>query len=133
VTLGLPESPLVILLGVAGRWGHHNAIMLFSVALGPGPVAGHLRHVGPDHIWAFAEGWLQELPTPFTPADQAAGYWWELSMRQVEVSRTMVFTAPRHARGLFEALIADNLDLGRPDHVDSCDHSPPPTNPRTAA
>jgi hypothetical protein len=29
-----------------------------------------------------------------------------------------VFTQPRHARGFFEALIADNLDLGRPDQVE---------------
>ena len=53
-----------------------------------------------------------------TAADQAAGYWWELSMRQVEVSRTLVFTAPRHARGFFEALVADNLDIGRPEQVE---------------
>ena len=39
-------------------------------------------------------------------------------MRQVEVSRTIVFTAPRHARGFFEALVADNLDIGRPDQVE---------------
>ena len=39
-------------------------------------------------------------------------------MRQVEVSRTMVFGAPRQARAFFEALIADNLDLGRPEHVE---------------
>jgi hypothetical protein len=31
-------------------------------------------------------------------------------MRQVEVSRTLVFDAPRHARGFFEALVVDNLD-----------------------
>jgi hypothetical protein len=43
---------------------------------------------------------------------------WELSMRQVEVSRTIVFIAPRHARGFFEALVADNLDIGRPDQVE---------------
>src|SRR5213076_1983711 len=49
-------------------------------------------------------------------ADQA-GYWWELSMRQIETSRTLVFDAPRRARGFFEALVADNLDLGRPDEV----------------
>jgi hypothetical protein len=55
---------------------------------------------------------------PLTSADQAAGYWWELSMRQVETSRTMVFAAPRQARAFFEALIADNLDLGRPEHVE---------------
>jgi hypothetical protein len=50
--------------------------------------------------------------------DRAAGYWWELSMRQVEVSRTLVFDAPRQARAFFEALIADNLDLGRPENVE---------------
>ena len=49
---------------------------------------------------------------------QQAGYWWELSMAQVEVSRTIVFTQPRHARAFFEALVTDNLDLGRPDTVE---------------
>jgi hypothetical protein len=39
-------------------------------------------------------------------------------MRQVEVSRTIVTDAPRHARAFFEALVADNLDLGRPEHVE---------------
>ena len=39
-------------------------------------------------------------------------------MRQVEVSRTIVFAAPRHARGFFEALVADNLDIGRPEQVE---------------
>jgi len=58
------------------------------------------------------------IPVPFTPADRAAGYWWELSLRQVEVSRTLVFDAPRQARAFFEALIADNLDLGRPENVE---------------
>ena len=38
-------------------------------------------------------------------------------MRQVEVSRTLVFDQPRRARAFFEALVADNLDLGRPDEV----------------
>jgi len=39
-------------------------------------------------------------------------------MRQVEVSRTIVLDAPRRARGFFEALIADNLDIGRPANVE---------------
>src|SRR5438034_2990521 len=38
-------------------------------------------------------------------------------MRQVEVSRTLVLDQPRRARAFFEALVADNLDLGRPDEV----------------
>ena len=60
------------------------------------------------------------IPTPFTPADRAAGYWWELSMRQVEVSRTLVFDDPRRARGFFESLVADNIGVGRPDEVRPC-------------
>ena len=58
---------------------------------------------------------MSRLPLPLTEHDRAAGYWWELSMRQVEVSRTLVFHAPRHARCFFEALVADNLDIGRPE------------------
>jgi len=50
--------------------------------------------------------------------DRDAGYWWECSMRQVEVSRTVVLDAPRRARSFFEALIADNLHLGRPENVE---------------
>jgi hypothetical protein len=72
----------------------------------------------PGTIEVFAQRWLARLPMPLTLADQEAGYWWELSMRQVEVSRTMVFAAPRHARAFFEALIADNLDIGRPANVE---------------
>jgi hypothetical protein len=61
---------------------------------------------------------VSRLPLPLTPADRAAGYWWELSLRQVEVSRTLVFDAPRQVRAFFEALVAGNLDLGRPEHVE---------------
>ena len=61
---------------------------------------------------------MARLPVPLTAADQAAGFWWDLSMRQVEVSRTLVFAAPRHARAFFEALIADNIDIGRPERAE---------------
>jgi hypothetical protein len=72
----------------------------------------------PGTIEVFAQRWLHRLPLPLTGHDEAAGYWWELSMRQVEVSRTIVFDAPRRARAFFEALIADNLDIGRPASVE---------------
>ena len=39
-------------------------------------------------------------------------------MAQVEVSRTIVFTQPRYARAFFDALVTDNLDLGRPDTLE---------------
>ncbi len=54
--------------------------------------------LGPGHIQVFFERWMARLPLPLTAADRDAGFWWELSMRQVETSRTIVFTAPRHAR-----------------------------------
>jgi hypothetical protein len=38
-------------------------------------------------------------------------------MRQIEVSRTIVFDAPRRGRAFFEAVVADNLDIGRPSEV----------------
>jgi hypothetical protein len=74
--------------------------------------------LGPGTINVFFERWMSILPLPLTATDRDAGYWWELSMRQVETSRTIVFDAPRRARVFFEALVADNLDIGRPDHVE---------------
>jgi hypothetical protein len=73
---------------------------------------------GPTHIQAFTERWWARLPLPFGQADRQAGYWWEVSMRQVEMAKTIVFTAPRYARAFFEALAADNLDIGRPDAME---------------
>ncbi len=70
--------------------------------------------LGPGAVRVFCERWWARLPLPLTDTDRAAGYWWEISMRQVEVSRTLVFDAPRHTRAFFEALCVDNLDVGRP-------------------
>lgn len=74
--------------------------------------------LGPGTIRVFFERWTARLPLPLSPADRERGYWWELSMRQIEVSRTLVFDQPRNGRAFFEALVADNLDLGRPDQVE---------------
>lgn len=38
-------------------------------------------------------------------------------MRQVETSRTLVLDDPRRARSFFEALVADNIGIGRPEEV----------------
>ena len=65
--------------------------------------------LGPTDIEAFFERWMAVIPTPLDAADRAAGYWWELSMRQIETSRTIVFDQPRRARGFFEAVVADNI------------------------
>ena len=72
---------------------------------------------GPADVQAFFDRWIAAIPTPFTIDDRGAGYWWELSMRQVEVSRTMVLDDPRRARSFFEALVTDNIGIGRPEEV----------------
>ena len=72
----------------------------------------------PGTVEVFFARWMARLPVPLTGADQDAGFWWDLAMRQVEVSRTLVFSAPRHARAFFEALIADNIDIGRPERAE---------------
>jgi hypothetical protein len=52
--------------------------------------------LGPADIQAFFDRWAAIIPVPFTPADRAAGYWWELSLRQAGVSAPWCST--RHAR-----------------------------------
>jgi hypothetical protein len=73
--------------------------------------------LGPADLQSLFDRWMTVIPTPLNTTDRDTGYWWELSMRQVETSRTLVFDAPRQARAFFEALVTDNLDLGRPDEV----------------
>src|SRR6266545_6925619 len=90
----------------------------FAACAQPERLQAICDRLGPATINVFVQRWLGFLPLPLCEADRDGGYWWECSMRQVEVSRTIVFDAPRHARGFFEALIADNLDPGRPANVE---------------
>ena len=89
----------------------------FAACADPARLQAICDRLGPADLQAFFDRWMSVIPTPLNTSDQQAGYWWELSMRQIETSRTLVFDAPRRARGFFEALVADNLDLGRPDEV----------------
>ena len=70
-----------------------------------------------EHVQTFFDRWITQIPTPLTAQDRAAGFWWDLSMRQVETSRTLVFDDPRRARSFFEALVQDNIGIGRPEEV----------------
>ena len=54
----------------------------------------------------FFEYWMNRIPLPLTDADRDHGCWWDLSMRQIEVSRTLVFDDPRRVRTVFEELLA---------------------------
>jgi len=90
----------------------------FASCEDPDRLQGICDRLAPGTITVFCERWWARLPLPLTEADRAKGYWWDISMRQIEVSRTIVFDAPRHGRAFFEALVTDNLDVGRPDHIE---------------
>jgi len=68
-------------------------------------------------IEALAARWLDILPCPYSPADHAAGYRYEISVVQAEFSLTQVPGTPVAGRIFFEQAIRDNLDIGRPDQV----------------
>src|SRR5579871_2383097 len=61
--------------------------------------------------------WLTLLPQPLTPEDYAAGYRYDVSILQAEFSLTQVLDRPQTGRLLFEQIIRENLDIGRPEHV----------------
>jgi hypothetical protein len=90
----------------------------FATCEDPASLQAICDRLGPGTIQVFFERWMSVLPLPLTDHDRAAGYWWELSMRQIEVSRTLVFDAPRQARAFFEALVVDNLTIGRPESLE---------------
>lgn len=73
--------------------------------------------LGPADVQAFFDRWTARLPAPLTAADHAAGYTHRLALQQIEVSLTQVFARPVQGRQFFEAVIRENVDLGRPDRV----------------
>jgi hypothetical protein len=73
--------------------------------------------LGPVQIDALLRKWLARLPHPFSPADRAAGYRYDISVLQAEFSLTQMLDKPVSGRIFFEQVIRDNLDLGRPDRI----------------
>jgi hypothetical protein len=61
--------------------------------------------------------WLARLPHPYTAADRKAGYRYDLSILQIELSLTQVLDRPVSGRIFFEQVIRENLDIGRPKQV----------------
>ena len=61
--------------------------------------------------------WLGLVPHPFSAAERRVGILYDLSILQAEFSRAQVLDRPLHGRALFENVIRENLDLGRPDQV----------------
>src|SRR6266487_3366720 len=69
-----------------------------------------------DKIEALARKWLAILPNPYSPADQAAGYRYDISVLQAEFSLTQVLDKPVSGRSFFEQVIHDGVDPSL--HVD---------------
>jgi hypothetical protein len=86
----------------------------FATCEAPARLQAVCDRLSPAKLQAFFNYWIARIPCPFTRADRLAGYWWQLSMRQIEVSRTLVLDAPRQARAFFETVVADNIGIGRP-------------------
>jgi len=90
----------------------------FADCADPAALQAICDRFGPGTVQVWFERWMAKIPLPLDDADRDAGYWWELSMRQVETSRTLVFDQDCHARAFFEALLCENMDLGRPENVE---------------
>ena len=75
------------------------------------------EELGPPQIDGLLRRWLSRLPHPFTAQDREAGYRYDLSILQAEFSLTQILDRPLHGRILFEEIIRENLDIGRPDRV----------------
>lgn len=73
--------------------------------------------LSPQKIDALLRKWLRRLPHPFTAADRRAGYRYDISILQAELSLTQVLDRPVTGRIFFEEVIRENLDIGRPDQV----------------
>jgi hypothetical protein len=81
-------------------------------------------------IDALLSKWLARLPHPYPAADRAAGYRYQLSAWQIELSLTQVLDLPVSGRIFFEQVIRENLDLGRPKQIQLIfDRGVTPTTP----
>ena len=89
----------------------------FERCTDPAALQAICDRLGADDVRACLDRWLRALPLPLTRADAAAGFGYALSILQLEVSRTQVFDQAQRGRELFEEVIREHLDLGRPDRV----------------
>lgn len=70
-----------------------------------------------EKIESLLRKWLRLLPHPFAAEDRQAGYRYQLSILQLELSLTQVLDRPVSGRIFFEEVIRENLDIGRPKQV----------------
>jgi hypothetical protein len=89
----------------------------FAAVADPAALQAICDQLGPAQIDGLLRKWLARLPHPFTAADRAAGYRYDISILQAEFSLTQMLDKPVSGRVFFEQVIRDNLDAGRPDQV----------------
>lgn len=70
-----------------------------------------------EKIERFIAKWLSFLPDPYSKADHDAGFHYQYSVLQIELSLTQVFDRPQNGRLFFEQIIRDNLMMGRAENV----------------
>lgn len=70
-----------------------------------------------EKIDALLRKWLRRLPHPFSASDRRAGYRYQISILQIELSLTQVLDRPVSGRIFFEDVIRENLDIGRPKQI----------------
>jgi hypothetical protein len=75
------------------------------------------NRLSPAKLQAFFKYWIARIPCPFTRADRLAGYCGTSACARLRSRAPLVLDAPRRARALFEALVADNIGIGRPAAV----------------
>jgi len=66
-------------------------------------------------VQRFFDRWMTRIPTPLGKPERAAGYWWGCRCAGSRCSRALD-DDPR-ARRFFEALVTDNIGIGRPEAV----------------
>jgi hypothetical protein len=86
----------------------------FATCEDPARPAGHLRPCRSQSHAGLLRALVGSQPHPAQFHRLPGGYWGELSMRQVKLSRTIVFDAPRRGRAFFEATVGRQLGPGTP-------------------
>jgi hypothetical protein len=89
----------------------------FAAVDDPAAVQAVCDSLDEDKIEALARKWLDLLPSPYSKADQAAGYRYDISVLQAGFSVTQVLDRPLSGRIFFDQVIHDNLAIGRPDQA----------------
>jgi hypothetical protein len=89
----------------------------FLTSADPARLQAICDQLGPRDLQQFFDRWSHRLPWPLRPEDRTAGFDHRVTICQLEISLTQIFDRPVQGRHFFEAVIRDNLDLGRPDRV----------------